>query len=237
MILPLVVIYLCSTLMFSAHAYAANTTNADANTTNAVVYSIDSSPFGISYRDWITKWWQWNVGFGAEDHPRDHFSPQTCKLNQNGPVWFLPDLLSGMQDRSCTIPQGKAILVPLLTGSCWNDHLDPELETDSGLRKCAMQGNEYGEITATIDGRNLQNLQDSRIQSPVFNITVPDNSTFRTGNAPSGNFKAISDGYFVFLKPLPAGKHDLILTTNVQNPIAPSYDFSAKSNFHLDVPP
>lgn len=152
-------------------------------------------------------------------------------------MWFLPDLLSGTQDRSCTIPHGKAILVPLLTGSCWNDHLDPELEKDSGLRKCAMQGNDYGVITATIDGKNLQNLQDSRIQSPFFNITIPQDSTFRTENAPAGEFRALFDGYFVFLKPLPAGKHDLVLTTNVQNPIAPSYDLSAKSKFHLDVQP
>jgi hypothetical protein len=52
---------------------------------------------------------------------------------------------------------------------------------------------------------------------------------------PPGTFKAMADGFFVFLKPLPVGKHDLILTTSVSNPVAPSYNYAAESIYHLII--
>ena len=42
---------------------------------------------------------------------------------------------------------------------------------------------------------------------------------------------------FVFLEPLPPGKHDLHLKTNVINPINPSYNYSADLLYHLIVKP
>ncbi len=71
-------------------------------------------------------------------------------INQNGSVWFLPDILSGKEERTCTIPHEKAILVPLLTGMCDDDNTDPNIKTDDGLRSCAMAGNEYGVLSASL---------------------------------------------------------------------------------------
>lgn len=201
---------------------------------NGLLYTKDSKPYGISYGDWVARWWQWNIGISPAEHPRDHFSSQTCTIHQNGSVWFLPDILSGKEERTCTIPNGKAILVPLLTGFCDDDNTDPSVKTDEGLRKCAMQGNEYGVIGASLDGQNLQNIDQDRTQTRFFNLTVPTNNFC---NCVSGTFKTMADGFFVFLKPLPAGKHDLILTTSVMNLVAPSYNYAAESIYHLTVSP
>jgi hypothetical protein len=201
---------------------------------NSVLYSKDSSPFGISYGDWIATWWQWNIGIPPSQHPRDHFSPQTCTTNQTGPVWLLPDILSGKEDRNCTIPHGKAILVPLLTGFCDDDNTDPNVKTDEGLRKCAMAGNEYGLISAKLDGVDLQNLDQYRTQTGFFNLTVPQDNFC---NCVPGMFKSMADGFFVFLKPLPVGNHNFTLTTSVSNPVSPSFNYAAESNYHLNVSP
>jgi hypothetical protein len=104
----------------------------------------------------------------TEQHPRDEYTPEKCAINQEGPVWFLADQLGGREERTCTIPAGKAIFVPLLVGEC--DYSLPDVKSDEDLRRCAMAGNEYGVIEATLDGVKLKSLEQYRTQSGFFNI-------------------------------------------------------------------
>jgi len=186
-----------------------------ADTLNPGIYSKDSSPFGTPYAEWINKWWNWNQGIPSSQHPRDNFTALKCTSNQNGPVWFLPDILTGKEERSCTIPAGKAILVPLLTGECHNDGIPPIMTNDE-LRNCAREGDEFGVISATLDGQALQNLDQYRTQTGFGNITIVKDNIFK--NKPGTFNSSNADGFFVFLEPPSPGKHDLILKTSVVNP-------------------
>ena len=137
-------------------------TSVKADSMNVGVYAKDSKPFGISYQNWINKWWQWNMGIPSAEHPRDYFTPSRCTINQNGPVWFLADLLSRKEERTCAIPADKAILVPLLTGNCDADFTTPNApasESNPNLIQCAKAGDEYGAISASLDERNLQKIR------------------------------------------------------------------------------
>ena len=195
-----------------------------ADSINSGVYSKDSSPFGISYSEWIHRWWNWNQGTPASIYPRDNFTEQKCAFNQNGSVWFLSDILTGKEEKSCTITVGKAIIVPLLTGECHNDGTPPILNDDE-LRKCAREGDEFGVLAATLDGRDIQNLDQYRTQTGFYNLTVVKDNIF--DNVP-GTFKGNADGFFVFLEPPSPGKHDLRLSTSVLNPTTPSYNYAAE---------
>lgn len=201
-----------------------------ADSFNAGLYSKDSSPFGIPYSDWVHRWWQWNQGIPAAEHPRDNFTERTCQSNQNGPVWFLPDILTGKEERSCTIPSGKGILVPLLTGECHNDV--PPIMSDEALIKCSSEGDEFGVLTAILDGKEIQNLDQYRTKTGFYNITVVEGNIF---DLPAGTFKGHADGFFVFLEPPAPGKHDLTLRTSVVNPTTPSYNYAAESIYHLTI--
>lgn len=50
----------------------------------------------------------------------------------------------------------QIFIIPLLTGFCDDDNTDPNIKTDEGLRKCAMQENEYGVLSASLNGSKLQ---------------------------------------------------------------------------------
>ena len=120
----------------------------------------------------------------------------------------------------------------MLSGSCWDDNTDPSIKTDSGLLHCASAGNEFGVIGATLDGKKLENLDSYRTHSGFFKIVVPKDNVFN--NIP-GTWKAVTEGFYLFLKPLSPGKHDLHLTTSVSNPVQPSYNYAADLLYHLDV--
>ena len=141
-----------------------------ADSINPGVYAKDSTPYGIPYGEWLAKWWNWTVSIPAEQHPRDDYTPEKCQINQEGPVWFLADQLGGREERTCTIPAGKSVFIPLLVGEC--EFSTPELKSDEDLRRCASAGNEYGVIEATVDGVKVKNLEQYRTQSGFFNKEI-----------------------------------------------------------------
>ena len=94
----------------------------------------------------------------------------------------------------------------------------PKFKTESDLRGCAITGNNGGTVQATVDGKNLQNLDRYRVQSPLFNVTFADHNIF---GAHAGMTQAVSDGWWVFLQPLAPGKHEIHFSgVLVANPAA-----------------
>jgi len=139
------------------------------------------------------------------------------------------DSLSGTVDRTCTIPAGKSIMIGLLTGEC--DKSDPTLHSDQDVRQCATEGNDYGVIGATLDGVRLQNLdQDNRIDSGFYNLTIPADNIYKEK---PWTYKAFTNGFFAFLRPLPPGTYNLHLTVSITNPIKTQYNYAADWTYHL----
>ena len=204
-----------------------STTIVVADEINPHFYSKDSSPFGVPYQDWLAKWWQWNFNIPKDGHPRDNYDPAKCSLEQNGPVWFLPDQLTGKETRLCTIPEGKAILVSILSGEC-----DTSNKPLDKIRECATEGNEYGDLSGSLDGVEIQNLNSYRTEAGFFNITVPENNIF---DEPAGNHTRFVEGHFVFLEPLPVGTHNLNLKVSVLNPKDSAYNYSAETLYRLFI--
>jgi hypothetical protein len=207
-------------------------TNVSGDSVNPGVYAPNSTPYGTPYKDWIAKWWQWTISIPVSQHPRDNYTSEKCANKQEGPVWFLADQLGGREERTCTIPAGKAVLIPLITGEC--DYGLPEVKNDQDLRRCAMAGDEYGKIDATVDGVKIKDLEKYRTQSGFYNITIPQDNIYE---APAGNFRAMADGFYVFLEPLPSGKHDIHLKASVLNPVDSSFNYNADWTYHLLVEP
>ena len=206
--------------------------NGFSDELNPGVYSKDSSPFNVPYGDWIARWWQWTSSIPAAEHPRDNYTPDKCAAGQSGPVWFLADQLGGEEERTCTIPSGKAILVPILTGQC--DYTAIEIKNDEELKRCSTEGDEYGVITASIDGKEVKNLNSYRTQSGFFNITNAKDNIY---DAPAGTYRAWAEGFFVFLEPMQNGKHTVSLSASVLNPVQPQYNYNAKWTYHLIIGP
>jgi hypothetical protein len=170
------------------------------------------------------------IGLPTADHQRVSYTPEKCQNGQSGPVWFLADQRGGREERTCTIPAGKSILVPLLTGECSYD--DPGIKTDEGLRRCASAADKYDVIEATIDGVKLKSIEQYKTEAGFFNVIIPKANIY---NMLPGTFKAYAEGFFIFLEPLKPGKHDIRIRVSVLNPFEPTYNYDEDMMIRTDL--
>jgi len=110
-------------------------------------------------------------------------------------------------ERSCTIPVGMAVFLALPTVECSN--LEGLGTTEAEQRECAVSFANHivvSSLFCMIDGQAVTNLDSFRFLSSQFTFSAPTPWIFGdTG----GTGTAVSDGYFVMLKPLSRGIHTL----------------------------
>ena len=173
---------------------------------NTLVFPVDSKPYGKSYADWSAIWWQWLLSIPKDKSPAGDSTGKDCGTNQQGPIWFLAGTFGGSAERTCTIPSGKAIMFSPINSEC--SYVEyPDEKTESDLLECAKTfQDQTTSAQVTINGTAIENLDKFRIQSPPFNVTIPENNVFGVSSGPT---QAVSDGLWVILKPLPVGEHKI----------------------------
>jgi hypothetical protein len=199
----------------------------NSNSSMVAVFPPDSKPYNMTYGEWTAKWIQWEYSMPEEDNPAVDDTGENCGNNQTGPVWFLAGTFGGAVTRQCTIPSDRAILVPIILGLC-ESATDPALDTEEELRSCAKADQDLvigKEIT--VDGVNIGNLDSYRFQSPLFNLTFPENNI---AGVPPQTAKAVSDGFWILLEPLSPGSHEIHFKAALGDPTAVGI-----TNFALDV--
>jgi hypothetical protein len=192
-------------------------------------YTKDSSPYGTPYADWIKKWWQWNVSVPKAEHPQTN-PKVVCATKVSGQVSFLVQNLQGTSHYSCAIPAKNAIMLPISTGSCTS--IEAHSTNLADLLTCATTGDQHLTFKATLDGTQLNGLEKNYAKTNLYDMNVPNDNfeSLKGGTYPTG-----AGGYFIFLKPIPTGQHNLHITARVVNPIDPSYNFDYDTSYDLKV--
>jgi hypothetical protein len=206
---------------------------ARADGLNPGLYSVDSKPYGLAFPQWSEKWWNWMISIPQPQNPLNDETGKNCANGQNNPnVWFMTGTGSGSVVRSCTIPSSKAILIQPAGNEC-SFAENPSLKTESELRSCAISGDQVNSIHVSIDGKDVQNLQNYIVQTPLFNLSFPQDNIF---SALAGPSKAVGHAYVVFLKPLKAGKHDIHFDqVTLGSPETGTGNFAYDVTYHLTV--
>ena len=169
------------------------------------LYAPNSRPFGRTYAEWTARWWQWVLSIAKTENPLVDENGKNCANNQSGPVWFLAGTLKGPAERSCTIPADKAILFPVINVEASVAEGDGTTDEELAAR-AKFEMDQITDMRAMISGTNVNEVKQYRIQSPSFNVTLPTDNVL---GLPAQTTKMISEGYWLFLKPLEPGKYDL----------------------------
>ena len=228
-------ISLLSILCFLLLSILLYTVNAQIDSSTQVeIFAPESRPYNLTYGEWTAKWWQWAVSIPLDKSPFDDPTGERCGISQQDPnIWFLAGTSGGDAVRTCQIPAGKAVMFTVINVRC--DYLvDKVSKTESDLRNCAKDDQDtVNVVNATIDGRAINNLNSFRFQSPLFDIILPPNNI---AGVPQGSTQAVSDGWFVILKPLPVGEHQIKSYGAIIDPTGSGkINFATSTTFNIIV--
>lgn len=198
---------------------------------NVDFYSKGELPFGISYGDWVAKYWNWDLSIPLD--PKTHnilgLNENGCLVHRENSTVMLADTAAGgIWNQECTISHNEGILIPIWTGECDQGYKGFENASLKQLSDCA-RGFDLGKVKGQVKVDNIPvaildvldyktNIMNNvtEVYTKQFNATVPINSHFTAEKY--GTFPAAAHGWFVFLKPLTPGNH----TVYYQNSVEPT---------------
>jgi hypothetical protein len=160
---------------------------------------------GVSQSEWSARHWQWTLSSPLENNPGQDPSGTLCARGQSGPVFFLPRNYA-----PCTVPSGSAILIPVTGTECSATEPPPFAGTnEEDLRACAaLELQRYANISVSVDGETVPDIEAYRLASPLFTLTLPEHNAL---GAPAGASYAVAEGYQVILRPLSPGEHHVVV--------------------------
>jgi hypothetical protein len=226
---------------------------AQARECNPRVIPPNANAFGKSYSEWGALWWKWQLGLPATDHPAFDTDGTKCGAGQSGKVFFLtgtqvnevPDnLLATVVRESCIVPTGKAIFFPILNIECSTVEAEPfHGETTDELLKCAKSFIEgpnavARDLSVTIDGRDLKNLEAYRFQSlATFKFQEPNDNILGVDCdlEDCENMQLGSDGFWIMLPPLSKGEHTIRFTGSFKDATTEELFFGLDITYILTV--
>jgi hypothetical protein len=206
---------------------------AAATTARAGVVPPNSNAHGKSYSEWSASWWQWLFSQPVDGHPGTDSPDFDVTAGQSGHVWFLAGPF-GTVERSITIPAGTSLYVALVNVDASSLEEAPfHGETEEEQLAIANGFADYiTDLSFTIDGKEVKNIEDFRVTSPQFSFSAPTPWIF---GATGGSGTAVGVGYFVMLSPLSVGEHTIHYTGAFKFSDAPEDYIAVDMTYHVTV--
>lgn len=214
-------------------------TNTYATDTNNPIYPVGTLPSGKDHRAMLAEWWKATFQIPEKEHPMfepNRDNPNKCILGNDtsNNVLFLvvDDVANPNPTRTCNIPAGFALFLPIESGQC--DYGYEDITNDAKLTECAKAGNEGVEIQTSLDGKMIAYpVAENKVLTDFFNVTFAQPSIF--GMDKLGPFKSQAEGYTLFLKPLTSGNHKLVFDVSVTAPLGAddSDNYAQKATYNL----
>ncbi|MFC4057003.1 signal protein [Planomonospora corallina] len=137
------------------------------------------------------RWWTWASSEPEKTNPVADPTGRFCDRNQPDDVWFLAGTFGGTVTRTCAVPAGRPIVVPLVNLV--------------GDRVSCASFMASAEGSAVLDGNAVT---PERLESDGVSVTGVEGNPL-TGTSGSQDYHAC--GLWVRLPPLAPGEHTLVL--------------------------
>ncbi len=170
-----------------------------------------------SWRSLTGQWWQWTLSTPADTNQLLDSTGAFCMVGQRGPVWFLGGTFSTQPTvRTCSVPDNVALFFPVINRFTVNSPgcEQPNVEyTMAELRaQIAPPIDGASGLSVLLNNRPVKGVR--RVRSEPFSVTLPPGNVLASLGvtctvAGQVYSPAADDGYYVRLRPLPAGQHHL----------------------------
>lgn len=167
--------------------------------------------------EWSESYLQWIASFARGSSPISDATGALCAAKQDGDVWFLAtsDGTSPVE-RSCAIPAGKTLFVPIANTLERSGNREPVCDTMVRIASGNLE--HVTRMAMTVDAQAVDNLAGHRVATGGC-------FALGTRQVPRLNAKtAVADGYYVMLAPLSPGPHTIVVNAQVDStPISTTY--------------
>ncbi len=117
------------------------------------LFAVQSAAFAASPLARLQReWWQWAGSIVLEHNPVIDETGAYCDAGQRGSYWFLAGNSGGRTTRSCAVPQGVKLVVPVIITFCYPEEGFDTDETCIAYVNDALAGYERRNLTVTLDG-------------------------------------------------------------------------------------
>lgn len=176
----------------------------------------DAEVGGLDLAEWSTRSWQWFFSLPQDVNPFFDETGEICGYGQFGSVFFLAGA-DGSLERSCIVPEGAYVFVPLLSSECSTVEPPPFFGRDEAeLRACASNAVDMAEgafdmsaMRLTVDGETIADLSAYRAATPRFTLWLPEDNLLESDQRVADS---VADGYQVMLSPLSPGMHEVVIS-------------------------
>jgi hypothetical protein len=184
-----------------------------------------------TYPQHSSQYWNWIHSIPGPITPRgiDTYKAEGCGLNQNYSAFYLADAFhmednSRPSERDCTIPHGKSIFMQIVGSGC---SYAQGITTYQGLVECAewifKDPNKLLEFSVYLDENPIidtyLNNSDEKYMDLFLVDLYPTNMTIYPKDLfedkPGKDWPAMTYGYFLHIKPLEKGTHNLTIKSDI----------------------
>jgi hypothetical protein len=181
----------------------------------------DSNPYGLTYEEHVENFWKWLLPLPKDLSPWNDQDGRNCANGQSGSnssVFYLSGNGGGKSDRTCKVPAGKGLFIPVSP----MEISDKEAPNSSVEQLHNIAKNDQDSVTSLylkIDDKEYsrQDLEGYRTNTTDFEVVFPKNAIF---GASEGLSKAVADGYYVITEPLEKGNHTIVYRSTLSLPFA-----------------
>jgi hypothetical protein len=192
----------------------------------------EDKPYGLSYEEHVKNFWKWVISLPSEKNPWPDNTGENCankQLETNSSVFYLSGNGGGKSDRTCKIPAGKGLFIPISPMEI-SDKEAPNTSVED-LNKIAKKDQDsVTSLYLKIGDKEYsrEDLNKYRIHTEDFEVAFPNNAIF---GATEGSSKAVADGYYVITEPLEKGTYNIKYSSSL---ICPGTD-CIQPNFAQEI--
>ena len=200
------------------------------------IFPPDSEPYGLSYDEHAQNFWKWLLSIPASESPMDDTKGDKCTVGQtntNSSVFYLGPG-EGKIERTCTVPTGKGLLIPVMEVE-QSDKEIPGASIEDLTNAAKKDQDGVNSLYLKIDNEEYtyNDLLKYRTQpTEPFQVIFPDNGIF--GVVDGGPSQVVADGWYIISEPLTPGNHTVHSRSSLSCPdvgcVEPAFAMDVKYN-------
>jgi hypothetical protein len=182
-----------------------------AGSTSVNIFPPGGKPYGLEYPKHIENFWKWSLAIPAKENPIDDPTGEKCargQSNTNSSVFYLAFNNGGISERTCKVPVGKGLLIPVMQVEI-SEKETPGATPEELKLAAKTDQDSVNSLYLKIGDKeySYEDLQPFRMNTDIFEVNYADNGIF--GVIEGGPSKVAADGYYILTEPLQKGNYTI----------------------------